>query len=132
MTSFASRLAIVDNNRKITEKRLKRRVKKTFDAKRDLDKFLIRCVRKNQIFNLETRMEKVVTRSGRIILSPVTTFDRKPPHLRTRHFEISYPNGTPHVCGWTDHGPGRHHARPYDEDLSFEGTVKFYREEITR
>jgi hypothetical protein len=136
MSSIATRLAIVDSNRRITEKRLRRKAKRIYDAKAEMDRLLVRALRKNQIHNLATRTEKIVTRSGRVLLSPVTTFDHKPVGKRTRHYEVVYKDVLPRVYAYTDHGPGRHHSVPNHIDLKregiVEGIVRLYREEITR
>jgi hypothetical protein len=136
MSSIATRLAIVDSNRRITEKRLRRKTRRIYDAKTEMDRLLVRALRKNQIHNLATRTEKSVTKSGRILFAPVTTFDHKPVNKRTRHYVVEYKGVLPCVYAYTDHGPGRHHARPNYIDLKregiVEGIVRLYREEITR
>ena len=136
LTSLMTRVAIVDSNRRIAEKRLRRKVKRIYKAKDAIDKLLTRALAKRQIHNLATRTEKVLTRSGRVILAPVTTFDHKPISKRTRHFEIEYKGVLPRIYAYTDHGPGRHEAKPNFIDLKkegvLEGIVRLYREEITR
>lgn len=136
MTTLMQRIAIVDSNRRIAAKRLRRKVRQIQNARVEMEKVLARALRNSLIHNLATRTKKVLTRSGRVMPAPVTTFDHKPVGKRTRHFEIEYMNGLPRVYAYTDHGPGRHYARPNFIDLKkegvVEGIVRLYREEITR